>query len=304
MFYMQKVLFPVDFSYVNRAMLPYVADLAHRFRAQLQFLHVVEDSKDVEKLCLQRAGELAAFATQTPGGMYCPQIVVSGRPAEIIIRYAETHAIDIIAMSTSGKGSLSRWMLGSVTETVLRKASCTVWTESITGHPHRRWSPILCAVDLEPGSEQVLSYASALAEQFHAHLIVLHAVPAMGEGSLWHPSHLPPALSESEGRRRLQELLQDLNLSAEVVAETGGVEQVVGRVAERVRAQLLVIGRKSPSWAEGSAGRHVYELVRRSRSPVVSYPQRPPSTACFWTEWQQEAAVGQAGSCLMPDLIR
>jgi nucleotide-binding universal stress UspA family protein len=304
MFSMQKILFPVDFSRANRAMLPYVADLAHRFRAELQFLHVIEDSQDLEKLGPQRAGELAAFAARIPGGIYRPQIVASGCPAEIITHYAEANAVDTIAMPTSGKGTLRRWMLGSVTETVLRKTSCAVWTESATGYPHHRWSPVLCAVDLEPGSEQVVSYASALAEQFHANLIVLHVVPALGEGSLWHPSDLPPALSESGAKHKLEDLLRELDLSAESVAETGRVEPVVGRVAERVRAQLLVIGRKNHGRPDGSLGAHTYELVRSAPCPVVSCPRRAKSTSCFWTEWQQEASAREAGSCLVPELIR
>ncbi len=304
MFSFQKVLFPVDFSARCQTMLPYVADLANRFGAQLHFFHVVEDGKHPENLCSRRGAELARFASRMRGGMYCLQTVAYGRPAEAIANYADAYDIPIIAMPTRGYARPGCSVLGSVTEAVLRKASRAVWTESPNGRPYGRWSPVLCAVDLEQGSEQVLSYASALAEQFDANLIVLHAVPSSGEGSFWHRSHLPPALSESEATGKLQELVQDLNLSAEVVAEKGSVEEVVGRVTERVRAQLLVIGRKSPVRADEWVGMHICALVKRSSCPVVSYRRRPTSKVCFWTEWQQEGSEWEGGSCLAPALNR
>jgi nucleotide-binding universal stress UspA family protein len=296
MFSFQKILFPVDFSDHCQAIAPYIVDLANRFRAKLDLLHVVENGQNAKRLRWQREADLAAFAARIAGGRYLSQTVAYGQPAQTIVRHAQTHDSNIIAMPTRGNGSLRRWLLGSVTESVLRHAACAVWTESATGHPHTRWSPILCAVDLESGSDQVLSYASALAETFHANLIVVHAVPPIAEGSLWHPSHLPPALSHSEAQRKLEELLQRLNIVAETLTETGPAEDAIGLVANRTRTELLVIGRGARGRAEGSVGTHTYELVRTAPCPVVSCPRPRLSTGCFWTEWQQEESTQETDS--------
>lgn len=46
--------------------------------------------------------------------------VAFGRPAQEIVAFAEREDIDLIAMSTHGRSGLSRWILGSVADKVLR----------------------------------------------------------------------------------------------------------------------------------------------------------------------------------------
>ncbi len=300
----KNILFPVDFSGAAGAALPYIVDLANRLQATLNFLHVADGDKDPEKLLPHRAAQLAAFAARAPGGTYCPQTVAYGKPAQAILRHAKAENTDIVAMPARGNRNSLRWMLGSVTEDILRQASCAVWIESENGHPHTRWSPILCAVDLDRESEQVVSYASELAEQFHANLIVVHAVPPVTAGSRWRPFHPASAVSESEARRKLKELLQGLNISAEFVAETGSVEDVISLVAERTRAELLVIGRGGQIEWQDSLGMHTYELIVSAPCPVVSCPRRAVPAACFWTEWQLETSERQADFRLISGVTR
>lgn len=55
-------------------------------------------------------------------------LIERGRPAETILLIAEDREIDLIIMSTHGRSGLSRWAFGSVTERVLRHATCPVLT--------------------------------------------------------------------------------------------------------------------------------------------------------------------------------
>ena len=295
----KNILFPVDFSGAAEAALPYMADLANRFRATLNLLHVASTVRDC-KLVSHRAAQLAAFAARVPEGAYFPQTMAYGKTAQGILRHAISQNVDLIAMPAEGNRSSPRSMLGSVTEDILRQVPCAVWTESHNGHPHIRWSPILCAVDLERESEHAVSYASALAGQLHASLIVVHAVPPNAASSRWHPFHLPPAASESEARRKLKELLHGLNISAECVAETGSVEDVIKLVAKRTQAELLVVGRGRHSEQQGSLGIHTCELVIGSPCPVVCCPRPAIAAGCFWTEWQQETSETHADLRLAP----
>lgn len=50
----------------------------------------------------------------------------TGRPAQAIIEYAETEAIDHIVMGSHGRRGVSRIMLGSVAETIVRQAPAPV----------------------------------------------------------------------------------------------------------------------------------------------------------------------------------
>ncbi|WP_440769614.1 universal stress protein [Natronorubrum sp. DTA28] len=52
--------------------------------------------------------------------------VETGQPARTIVRYAEEHDADQIVMGSHGRGGVSRLLLGSVAETVTRRASVPV----------------------------------------------------------------------------------------------------------------------------------------------------------------------------------
>ena len=51
-----------------------------------------------------------------------------GRPYVEIVRYARKVSADLIVIGTHGRSGLSHVLLGSVTEKVVRKASCPVLT--------------------------------------------------------------------------------------------------------------------------------------------------------------------------------
>ena len=46
--------------------------------------------------------------------------ILEGKSAEGIIDFAHANAVDMIAMSTHGRSGVGRWVLGSVTERVVR----------------------------------------------------------------------------------------------------------------------------------------------------------------------------------------
>ncbi|MFW5905828.1 MAG: universal stress protein, partial [archaeon] len=54
--------------------------------------------------------------------------VVQGNPAPTIVEYAETYDHDLIVMPTHGRTGISRYLLGSITEKVVRLASVPVLT--------------------------------------------------------------------------------------------------------------------------------------------------------------------------------
>ncbi len=58
--------------------------------------------------------------------------LVFGRPAREIVSYASRHGIDMIVMGTHGRTGVSRALLGSVAEAVVRRASCPVLTVPAT----------------------------------------------------------------------------------------------------------------------------------------------------------------------------
>lgn len=53
---------------------------------------------------------------------------IEGSPADMIVQFVEQENIDLIVMGASGKHGVERFLLGSVTEKVVRHAPCPVLT--------------------------------------------------------------------------------------------------------------------------------------------------------------------------------
>lgn len=63
------------------------------------------------------------IAAHARPGLTINSLVTHTPAADSILHYAETHPVDVIAMSTHGYTGLRRWVYGSVTEKVLRGAA-------------------------------------------------------------------------------------------------------------------------------------------------------------------------------------
>lgn len=74
----------------------------------------------------ERVLEDARESAQTAGLSVTATELVAGRPASQITSYAAEHDVDHIVMGSHGRTGLSRILLGSVTERVLRNATVPV----------------------------------------------------------------------------------------------------------------------------------------------------------------------------------
>ena len=105
---LRRILVPTDVSEPSAAALRYGTELARRFGARLYLLHVPTKAE---------ARELHPHCAM-PNGI----------PADEIVQYARHHEIDLIVMGTHGCTGLTRAVLGSVAESVVRRAPCPVLT--------------------------------------------------------------------------------------------------------------------------------------------------------------------------------
>ena len=82
------------------------------------------------------AARLAALLTPDEKKTYSAVIATRmGYAATEILDYVRDHgAIDLIVIATAGRGAVSRLMMGSVTDKIVRTAPCPV----LTVHPHDR----------------------------------------------------------------------------------------------------------------------------------------------------------------------
>ena len=137
-FGLRRILVTTDFSEASKKSFPYALALARKFEASLTLLYVVPSHLPAEigqiglvleeKRLTERArSELPRFrAAELDPHLKIETLVLNGGVAHEICTIAETRAIDLIAISTHGHTGLKHFLLGSVTENVLRHAPCPV----------------------------------------------------------------------------------------------------------------------------------------------------------------------------------
>jgi nucleotide-binding universal stress UspA family protein len=116
----RQVLVATDFSETAQAAVRVAHAYARAFGARLHVFHVSwPDEHGLTHLFAQLVAEL---------GTEVPVVVASyrGDPADEIVRYASGHAIDLIVLGTHGRTGVSRILMGSVVERVIRTAPCPV----------------------------------------------------------------------------------------------------------------------------------------------------------------------------------
>jgi nucleotide-binding universal stress UspA family protein len=95
--------------------------------------------------------------------------VISGDIAGNIVDLAAAEGVDLITMTTHGHSGFTRWMMGSVTERVLRNAPCPVLVIRCAGLPKKA----ILTLDGSDLSEQALAPGLALARLLGAQSTLL-----------------------------------------------------------------------------------------------------------------------------------
>jgi nucleotide-binding universal stress UspA family protein len=108
-------------------------------------------------------------------GIKTDAIVDDGNAAARILEHASSSQADLIVMGTHGLSGFERFMLGSVAEKVLRKATCPAMTVPPAAVTTARvpYSRLLCPVDFSESSLAALRFVCSLAEEADANLIVI-----------------------------------------------------------------------------------------------------------------------------------
>jgi nucleotide-binding universal stress UspA family protein len=132
----EKILVPLDGSKRAEMIRPHVRELASRFQATVILIKVIEYSYDDSigepyDIVNQKAfnAKLKDNETYLDGivskfqnrGIACKRLIARGPVVEKIIEAANTEDVDLIAMTSHGRGGLSRIFYGSVAAGILNR---------------------------------------------------------------------------------------------------------------------------------------------------------------------------------------
>jgi nucleotide-binding universal stress UspA family protein len=138
-----RVLVPVDFSDYAKLALAYAAELASLFEAEMHLLHIVDEvvypdfyppvipsgGSVTDELREESLERLKGLLQNVPAPDRPAHVHVrSGRAATAIADFAAELQADLIVLASHGLTGLSHMLLGSVSENVVRRAPCPVFT--------------------------------------------------------------------------------------------------------------------------------------------------------------------------------
>jgi nucleotide-binding universal stress UspA family protein len=124
MFHVRKILYPTDFSsFSNQAYLHAVA-LAESYGAGLTVLYVCPaGGTDADRrFWSSQLEQIRPVNAAIP----VTHVLLEGDPAAEIVRFSRDAGLDLIVMGTHGRTGVERLLMGSVAESVLRDAPCSV----------------------------------------------------------------------------------------------------------------------------------------------------------------------------------
>jgi nucleotide-binding universal stress UspA family protein len=290
-----RLLIPLDGSKLAEQILPYARFLARSLKIPVELLEVI-DPDVIETLSGSKQGRSAdivlaekkqaslSYLGATARSFLSPEVkcvAESGKPEDVVIERAAADRGTLIAMTTHGRSGLQRWLLGSVTEKVLRGSTNHLFVVRASDQPQTpseaEFKRVLVPLDGSEIAEKVLPYAVDLAGKMRLEVILIRtymlppSVAAEDYGS--YLGEFTEAL-EAEAREYVGAKVKELkakgleNVSS--VVEFGFPAEKIIELAQKIPDNFVAMcthGRSGiKAWALGSVTERV---VRHSGDPVL-----------------------------------
>ena len=135
----KKILVPIDGSNAAKSALAYGIETARAHKAELILLavaDVTEAAYPIMGVTIDRDGfynvkkkaetMLAEWKQTIPNDITVEAKVENGVPGQVISALVEEENIDMVVMGNSGKGAVSSFIMGSVSQYVIHHVKCPV----------------------------------------------------------------------------------------------------------------------------------------------------------------------------------
>ena len=297
----EHLLVPLDGSRLAEAALPAAAYLSEALGAQVTLIHIIERGAPEEihgEQHLTDPAQASAYLAEVAArafspGMRVEQHVHTAEVSDVarsIVQHADELGPDLVVMCTHGQGGLRTWLVGSIAQQVIALGVTPVLLiqpDGVAATPDFACRRLLVPLDDNPDHEQGLGVATALARACAADLHLLTAVPTLASLSAEHSTTarlLPTATSawldmteEDAGAHLHQKAidLQALALRTTTEVCRGDPAAVIARTAQRVQADLIVMGTHGKRGMDAFwAGSVAAQVSSRSRVPLLLVPVR------------------------------
>lgn len=283
----KHIVFPVDFSDRSNCVMPFVAEMARRHDAKVTLIAVAHpyyaggmagapmiDPQPILDSVKSQLDDVHNTFVSRFASLKVDRFAVLGDPARAITDFVEANKVDLVMMPTHGYGPFRQLLLGSVTAKVLHDVHIPVWTTAHSGEApdraHLHVRKILCSVNANPASVELMRWAAGLCKKLGATLRLVHAIPAI---EAWPERQMEQEFEETfreNARRTIQNLERAADIEVPVCVGVGRVPDVVREEALQHGADLVLIGRGSLQETMGRLRTHSYGIIRHAPCPVLS----------------------------------
>ncbi|WP_246983799.1 universal stress protein [Halorientalis marina] len=239
----ETILLPYDGSEGASEVLHHASEIAHWADATIRVLYVADTTRDSVTVVeghavdvLEREGEDIvdeAAKTLDTLGVSHETDVVQGNPAPTIVEYAEQYEQDLIVMPTHGREGISRYLMGSVSEKVVRLSPVPVLTvrmrpdETLVFPYERILVPTDGSAAATHAAERTLSLAATLGATVHAISVV-------------DDSALGPDVRSTKAGKENERAATDAVETVASAAEERGIEKVVSHVEHGAPVEAIL----------------------------------------------------------------
>ncbi len=187
----EKILVPLDSSEVAESVLPYIEELVGHLKSEVTLLYVCKSAeaqnRQVHEVYLGIIAEgverdiRERYPVKRGARIKVKSVVLSGKPSEEIIDYANENDVSLIVIATHPRFSIMHRTMGQTADKMLQEASVPVLLVSTT-KPHPGAGPrqildrVLLPLDGSEIGETALLYVIELAKKQWTQVTLLQVV--------------------------------------------------------------------------------------------------------------------------------
>jgi nucleotide-binding universal stress UspA family protein len=281
----KNLLLATDFSRASEKALAYATAMAARFSSSVEVAYVLNPSVVTtyeeailgipfpgrEQMYHARLGDVCHTLTRQ-GVAAHPHLSLSHDAPNALLKLALENEVELILVGTQSKTGVERLVLGSTAEHLIRRATCPV----LTVGPDAPWPApgpmvfrnIVFATDLSPQAMKALPYALSFAEDSGAHL---HLCMVMAEQAI---SEYQRDLLKEGFRVAMMSMIPERAFdwcTPDCIVEHGDAAKSILAVAERVKADLIVLGARQASFWLSHIDRGLTpDIIASATCPVMT----------------------------------
>jgi nucleotide-binding universal stress UspA family protein len=281
----KTILCPIDFGPAAVRATNYAASFAGMYGAKVHLLHVVTPPPTGEyeyattRAEIIKSIEEASFLEMKTAA---EKLEAKGIAVQIDMRTGDVHETikqhisfvqpDFIVMGTHGRHGITRWFMGSLTESLMRNSPVPLLTISPQMKSEPAFRRILVTTDFSSGTADALDYAYCIAQDNGSEITLLHVIDTNMALSIKYGNFLMEVARTALEHLSPPDVRNGCNVSTEV--QEGSPYQVILRTLQRVKPDLLVMNIHAKGILDRALHRNTAErVVRTAPCPVMLIPR-------------------------------